>query len=134
MALEFEGMLEATMRKFSGVFRACLAVWFLLAFTFFPSVPANAQVTGATLSGTVTDTSGAVIPGVMIAIKNRATGVVRNVPSDEAGFYSAPNLLAGSYDVTASAAGFSTVLQANITLAVGAQLQRNISMKAGETA
>ncbi|PYS04246.1 MAG: hypothetical protein DMG16_03175, partial [Acidobacteria bacterium] len=122
------------MRKFSGVFRACLAVWFLLAFTFFPSVPANAQVTGATLSGTVTDTSGAVIPGVMIAIKNRDTGVGRNVSTDEAGFYLAPNLLAGNYDVTAAAAGFSTVTQPNIGLAVGAQQQLNISMKVGETA
>ena len=117
------------MRRLSGVFRALV-----LAFTLFLAVPANAQVTGATLSGTVTDTSGAVIPGVMIAIKNRATGVVRNVSSDEAGFYSAPNLLAGGYDVTASAAGFSTVTQSNITLTVGAQQQLNISMRVGETA
>src|SRR5438552_7883550 len=125
---------EVTMRGFPELFRALLAVCFVLAFTLFPAVPTNAQVTGATLSGTVTDTSGAVIPGVMIAIKNRATGVVRNVSSDEAGFYSAPNLLAGGYDVTASAAGFSTVTQSNITLTVGAQQQLNISMRVGETA
>src|SRR2546427_10144045 len=114
MALEFEGMLEATMRKFSGVFRACLAVWFLLAFTFFPSVPANAQVTGATLSGTATDTSGAVIPGVTIAIKNRDTGVVRNVSTDEAGSYLAPNLLAGYYHITAFAREGRTPTQPQI--------------------
>src|SRR5437879_13320580 len=70
----------------------------------------------------------------MIAIKNRDTGVVRNVSTDEAGFYLAPNLLAGNYEVTASAAGFSTVTQPNIGLAVGAQQQLNISMKVGETA
>src|SRR5947199_10606477 len=106
------------MRDVSEMFRVLLGLCFGLALILFPSVPANAQVTGATLSGTVTDTSGAVIPGVMIAIKNRATGVVRNVPSDEAGFYSAPNLLAGSYDVTASAAGCSTVMRSSITLTV----------------
>ena len=122
------------MRGFPELFRALLAVCFVLAFTLFPSVVAHAQVTGATLSGTVTDTSGAVIPGVMVSIKNRATGVVRNVSTDEAGFYSAPNLLAGNYDVTGSAPGFSTVVQSNILLTVGAQQQINISMKVGESA
>src|SRR3989442_1010939 len=105
----------------------------LLISLILSSVAAHAQVTGATLSGTVTDTSGAVIPGVMVSVKNRGTGVVRNVKTDEAGFYSAPNLLAGSYDVTSSAAGFSTVTQSNITLTVGAQQQLNISMKVGKT-
>jgi len=122
------------MRDFSKVFRALLAVCFVLALTLFSSVAAHAQVTGATLSGTVTDATGAVIPGVMISIKNRATGVVRNVTADEAGFYAAPNLLAGDYDVTASAPGFSTVVQSNIALGVGAQQQLNISMKVGESA
>ena len=95
---------------------------------------ARAQVSGATLSGSVTDASGAVIPGVTVSIKNKATGVVRSVVSDEAGFYSAPNLQAGTYEVTASQPGFSTVVQSNIPLAVGAQQQLNISMKVGESA
>src|SRR5437867_6115326 len=122
------------MRGFPELFRALLAVCFVLAFTLFPAVPTNAQVTGATLSGTVTDTSGAVIPGVTISIKNRATGVGRTVMADEAGLYSAPNLQAGGYDVTATQPGFSTVVQSNITLTVGAQQQLNITMKVGETA
>src|SRR5439155_304387 len=66
--------------------------------------------------------------------KNRATGVVRSVMADEAGLYSAPNLQAGGYDVTATQPGFSTVAQSNITLTVGAQQQLNITMKVGETA
>src|SRR5947209_18765736 len=100
----------------------------LLISLILSSVAAHAQVTGATLSGTVTDTSGAVIPGVMVSIKNSATGVVRNVSTDEAGFYSAPNLIAGNYDVTATEAGFNTAVQSNITLGVGAQQQLNISL------
>src|SRR5206468_10779259 len=127
-------MAEDTMKGFSETFRALLALWFVLALTIFPSVRVNAQVSGATLSGTVTDTSGAVIPGVMSAIKNTATGIVRNLTTDEAGFYSAPNLQAGSYEVTASAAGFNRVVQSNITLTVGAQQQLNISLKVGEIA
>ncbi len=121
-------------RLFSERFCSALSLFFVLALTLFPTVPANAQVSGATLLGTVTDTSGAVIPGVMIAIKNTATGVVRNLTTDEAGFYSAPNLQAGSYEVTASAAGFNRVVQSNITLTVGAQQQLNISLKVGEIA
>jgi outer membrane receptor protein involved in Fe transport len=117
------------MRSVSPFF-AFLEVCLVVAFTIFPAV-ARAQVSGATLSGTVTDASGAVIPGVMVSIKNRATGIVRNLTTDEAGFYSAPNLQAGNYDVTASQPGFSTVVQSNIELTVGAQQQLNISMKVG---
>src|SRR5262249_22070530 len=127
-------MAEDTMRGFSETFRFLLAFWFALAFTVLTSVPATAQVTGATLSGIVTDSSGAVIPGVTISIKNKATGAVRTVMADEAGLYSAPNLQAGGYDVTASQPGFSTVLQSNITLTVGAQQVLNITMKVGESA
>src|SRR5499426_2018595 len=114
--------------------RVGLSVFFALAITLLHDAPLHAQVTGATLSGTVTDASGAVIPGVMVSIKNRSTAVVRTVMADEAGLYSAPNLQAGSYDVTASQPGFSTVVQSNIALTVGAQQQLNISMKVGETA
>src|SRR5262249_31669876 len=60
-------------------------------------------------------------------------GVVREVTTDEAGFYSAPNLLAGNYDVTVSKPGFGPAVQSNIALAVGAQQQLNISLKVGET-
>src|SRR2546429_4563417 len=112
---------------------AALSVFFVLAIIILPVVQAHAQVTGATLSGTVTDASGAVIPGVQVSIKNRATGVARNITTDELGFYSAPNLLAGNYDVTVSAPGFSTAVQSNIALAVGGQQQLNMSLKIGET-
>src|SRR5205823_14063775 len=121
------------LRVSSELFRT-LAVCFVLALTLFSSIAAHAQVTGAALSGTVTDATGAVIPGAMISIKNRATGVVRNVMTDEAGLYSAPNLLAGNYDVTGSQPGCSSVVQSNITLTVRAQQQLNISMKVGESA
>src|SRR5262245_43858859 len=122
------------LRVSSKQLRVALSVFFALAITFLPSAPASAQVTGATLSGIVTDASGAVIPGVMVSIKNKATGVARNITTDEVGFYSAPNLLAGNYDVTASAPGFTTVVQSNIALAVGGQQQLKISLKVGEAA
>src|SRR5215469_4940438 len=103
-------------RLFSQRISVVLSVFFVLALGICWGGEARAQVSGATLSGTVTDASGAVIPGVMISIKNRDTGIARAVSSDEAGFYSAPNLQAGIYDITASQAGFNTVMQPNIQL------------------
>src|SRR5207244_10423930 len=92
-----------------------------------------AQVTGATLSGTITDPSGAVIPNAQVSVRNTATGVTREVTADTAGFYSVPNLLPGNYEVTVMSPGFSTARQSNVELGVGAQQQLNISLKVGET-
>jgi hypothetical protein len=92
------------------------------------------QVVGATLSGTVTDQSGAVIPSAQISIRNTATGTTRSVTADAAGFYAAPNLLPGTYEITATAPGFSTEVQTGIALTVGGQQLLNITMKVGQVA
>lgn len=106
----------------------------LILFTFALLAPRStvAQVSGATLSGTVTDSTGAVVPKAEVAIKNEGTGETRSVVTDAAGFYSAPNLVPGKYDVTVSATGFSTAVQNGVTLTVGAQQLLNISMKIGQ--
>jgi hypothetical protein len=109
-------------------------VLLVLVLSFFISAPANAQAVGATLSGTVTDASGGVIAGAQISIKNQGTDVTRTLITDSAGFYSAPNLLPGEYQVTVTAPGFSTLVQSNLTLSVGAQQLLNLSMKVGEAA
>src|SRR5262249_54122289 len=96
------------------------------------SVEVYAQVAGATLSGTVTDATGGVIPGAQVSIQNVATGVIRKVSTDEAGFYTAPNLLPGTYDVTCQAQGYSTVVQKGITLTVGAAQALNLSPPLGQ--
>src|SRR5713101_6941149 len=111
--------------------RAAVSALVILAVTIAAS-PANAQASGATLSGTITDPTGAAIAGAKISIANKATGVNRDVTTDSAGFYSAPNLLPGLYDVTASASGFSTAKESNITLTVGAQQTLNLPLKIGE--
>jgi hypothetical protein len=89
------------------------------------------QVVGATLSGTVTDQSGAVVPNTQISITNVATGVTRAVTTDAAGFYAAPNLLPGTYEITTTAPGFTTQVRTGITLTVGAQQVLNITMQVG---
>jgi hypothetical protein len=112
-----------------------VATGVFLAFVLclFVSVPVRAQVTGATLSGTVTDASGAVIANAQVGIKNTATGITKDATTDSAGFYTAPNLQAGPYEVKVTAAGFNTAVS-TVTLAVGAQQTLNIPMKVGETA
>jgi hypothetical protein len=110
----------------------CSALVALLALTFLVSVPVYAQVSGGTLSGTITDVSGAAIPHAQLLIKNVATGVTREVTTDSDGFYSAPNLLPGIYDVTISARGFGTVVESNLSLAVGEERSLNGTMQVGQ--
>ena len=103
----------------------------VIAFSPLILIPVYAQVVGATLSGTVTDQSGAVIPTTQISIKNTATGITRTVTTDPAGFYTAPNLLPGTYEITATASGFTTEVQTGVTLTVGAQQVLNLTMHVG---
>src|SRR6202030_3340693 len=109
-----------------------MGVFLAFVLCLFVSVPVRAQVTGATLSGTVTDASGAVIANAQVAIKNTATGITKDATTDSAGFYTAPNLQAGPYEVKVTAAGFNTAVS-TVTLAVGAQQTLNVPMKVGET-
>src|SRR5882672_6742660 len=110
-----------------------LGVFLAFVFCLSVSVPVYAQVTGATLSGTVTDASGAVIAGAQVSIRNTATGISKDAMTDSAGFYAVPNLAPGNYEVKVSAKGFTTAVQSNLALAVGAQQTLNIPMKVGET-
>ncbi len=109
------------------------AVWVgVIALAFcFAVLPLYGQVAGATLSGTLTDPSGAVVPKATISIKNTGTGVVREVTSNKDGFYAAPNLLPGNYEVKGTAAGFTTELTKNIVLNVGAQQTLNQVLRLG---
>src|SRR6266403_258784 len=109
-----------------------LLVYVMLALTVLVSIQAHAQVAGATLSGTATDASGAAVPNAKVSITNSATGVVREVTTDSAGFYSAPNLLPGVYDITVAATGFSSAVQTGLTLTVGASKSLNIASAVGQ--
>src|SRR5437016_2544407 len=109
------------------------SVFIILAMTVLSPDAASAQVAGATLSGTISDASGAVIPGAMVSIRDTATGIVRTVNSDEAGLYTAPNLRPSSYDVTVSIPGFNTRVQSGVTLTVGAQQVLDFVMQVGQT-
>jgi hypothetical protein len=110
-------------------FNAIAALVFL---SMLVSVPARAQVAGATLSGTVTDASGSGVPNATVSIKNTATGIGRELSTDADGFYSSPNLPPGAYEVSFSARGFSTKVETGVTLTVGAQQTMNSVLTIGE--
>ena len=110
----------------------CLALALALCLTLFWSMPAEAQVSGATMSGLITDPSGAGIPNASVSIKNTETGEVREVPTNANGFYSAPNLLPGKYEATITAQGFNKLVQKGIILTVGEQQALNLSLKVGQ--
>ncbi len=81
------------------------------------SAAAFAQGSAASsLSGTVTDTSGAVIPGASVVVKHNATGVTYNTVTNTAGEFSLPALNTGSYTVTISLEGFKTVVMNDVIL------------------
>jgi Carboxypeptidase regulatory-like domain/TonB dependent receptor/TonB-dependent Receptor Plug Domain len=106
----------------------CLQTFLAVLLAFVISAPAVAQVVGATLSGRVSDPSGAVIPDAQVTISNVGTGITRIITTDAAGFYTAPNLSPGNYEVTCSAPGLATELHKGITLTVGAQQALDLSM------
>src|SRR5579872_6315154 len=106
---------------------------FVLVFCLASAVITHAQVTGATVSGTITDPSGAVVSGATVTITNTATAAAREVTTDSACLYSIPNLNPGTYDLRVTATGFSTHVQSGLALAVGQQQQLNIALKVGQT-
>ena len=114
-------------------FTTSFAIFAVLCFGLMTGVVAHAQVTGATVSGTVTDPSGGVIANAAVSATNTATAVVRETTSDSAGLYTIPNLVPGVYEIKVSAAGFSTSVQSGLNLAVGQQLQLNFGLKVGNT-
>src|ERR1700682_5661860 len=103
----------------------------VIVFDLSLAVSMYSQVTEATLSGTISDPSGGVIPGAQISISNTATGISKEFQADTAGYYTAPNLAPGTYEVRVTAKGFNTTIL-TVTLDVGAQQQLNIPMKVGE--
>ncbi|HKV82343.1 MAG TPA: TonB-dependent receptor [Candidatus Sulfotelmatobacter sp.] len=108
-----------------------LCVVVVAALIFYAAANMQAQVTGGTISGTVTDSSAKVVTNARISIVNIETGVSREVTTNDEGFYSAPNLQAGPYKVTFAAQGFKTETKAGITLTVAASITLDQTVHVG---
>jgi carboxypeptidase family protein len=93
----------------------------------------SAQAVAGNISGTVTDSSGAVIAGAQVVVTNTGTNASLTTTSNEQGRYNAPDLVVGTYQVQASKAGFQTTVHKDITLTVGSQLAVDFSLQVGQT-
>src|SRR5215469_6892955 len=108
-----ERFFGTTVRK--GI-RAFAAVVFLMATV---AVGVGAQQTTADLVGTVTDSSGAVVPGATVTVTNSGTGISQSATSSENGDYLFTLLQVGTYSVKVEAKGFKSFVAASLTLSSG---------------
>ncbi len=106
---------------------AILAVLVLTAIV----APARAQVSGAELRGQVTDTSGGVLPGVVVRAVLVDTGTSRETVSNERGNYILQALAVGRYTISAELTGFTKVQRENVMLAVGQQASLDLQLPLG---
>src|SRR5437879_4951864 len=93
---------------------------------------ANAQISQATLEGTVKDNSGAVIPGASVTLKNKGTAAVRTAATDQSGQYSVLNLDPAEYSLTISFKGFKTFVVSSLTLHTGERSTFNGTLELGD--
>lgn len=106
---------------------ACLAVLLLL-----PSSYVMGQNIYGRIVGTVTDQSGAVVPGVTVTVVNSATGESRVYVTDDVGNYVANNLLPSEYWVEAELAGFKKVIRKGITVVVDRTVRVDLVLELGQ--
>lgn len=109
--------------------RTIWATWFTLCLT---SLPAPAQTVNATLVGDVVDASGAAIVGAKVVVKNKATGLLREVETNETGSYRVFPLNPGEYEVSVSKAGFRTQTIPSLTLEVAAVVKQDFRLDVGQ--
>jgi len=89
---------------------------------------AHAQVVGGTISGTVTDSTGAVIPSAQVLVHDDDTGTLRTLTTSNAGTFTAPSVGVGRYTVTVTAPGFKPYKRTDVTVTVGQTLELDLKL------
>ena len=107
--------------------RTVLSLLLLTCFAF--SASSFAQTTNATLSGTVSDSSGALIPGVTITATNSGTGIVNTTVTNEAGAFNFASLQPGAYTISVMLPGFQTQTLTNFALGLSQQVRQNFTLQ-----
>ena len=111
-----------------------LRLFVLFLTTTLVPVMASAQGASGTISGTASDATGGVLPGVTITIRNDDTGAVRELVTADTGRFRAPDLPPGPYTVQAALSGFQTMSRKNIVLTIGREAVVDFAMGVGQVA
>ena len=111
------------------LFQRIAAALALLLLVACLCIPATAQTVTGTLSGTVTDATGAVIPDLQVTAKNKETSLTRTAKTNAEGYYSMPFLPLGSYDVTVEAQGFQKVIKTDVLIELNKNTVSNFKLE-----
>src|SRR5580704_8694127 len=95
-----------------------LRIFICISMVLMTAGTAWAQAGRGGVNGTITDPTGAIVPGAKVALINQATGTAQHTVSTAAGLYTFVSLNPGQYQVTASQKGFETTAQNNVTVSV----------------
>ena len=117
-----------TMPRFRVIMCRAVVLWLLIG-----SI-ANAQSIYSTLTGIVSDPSGAVVPQAKVTLKNEGSGDVRRSTTNDEGYFTFASVPVGSYELSVEASGFLTYQVANIALQGAERRNIDIAMKVGSTA
>jgi len=112
--------------------RHAVTIGLLFAILLLGVRPARAQFASA-IEGTVSDSSGAVVPGATVTLTNQETGVAQNTQTGAAGYYRFPSIGNGIYTIRVSLVGFKTVIQEQTRLQVAETRTINLVMEVGQT-
>ena len=104
----------------------------LRPFMFLLMLPLSAQNSYGSVVGTVSDTTGAAIPGALVSATSRATGEVASAKSSETGNYTILNLKPGQYSVKVEFKGFKTFVQKDLDVQIGGSLRVNTQLAIGQ--
>jgi hypothetical protein len=104
-------------------------ILFLVVLLAVDSSSASAQTIYGSLAGDIIDASGAAVPGAAVVVRNINTGIERRDKTDASGFWRIPSLDVGTYEVTATATGFGTVIQGPIVVDAAVERKIEFSLK-----
>src|ERR1700744_2221905 len=114
--------------------RYALFLWAIIAVSLLlPSPFLYGQADTSSASGTITDSSGALIPNAKVVIHNEATGAERTATTNAGGAYTVPNLAPGSYTVRVEASGFQTAVRSGNHLDPNIGSRIDVTLQSGST-
>ncbi len=112
--------------------KSCVRILSFALLGAIGSLPSAAQVLYGSLTGTITDSTGAAVPGAKVEVVNTATGISRNAATDDRGGYLFSDLQAGPYRVTISAAAFSAATREGLTIIANTQQRLDVSLNVAQ--